>query len=69
MKALLVIDYTNDFIAPNGALTCGDPGRKSTTASRNLRTLFKERRLCHLPDGHSSKKRPIPSGNETVPAT
>ncbi|MBB4825949.1 nicotinamidase-related amidase [Sporosarcina luteola] len=25
-KALLVIDYTNDFVALNGALTCGQPG-------------------------------------------
>ncbi|UNL37760.1 isochorismatase, partial [Limosilactobacillus reuteri] len=22
-KALLIIDYTNDFVADNGALTCG----------------------------------------------
>jgi len=27
MKALLSIDYTNDFIADNGALTCGKPGQ------------------------------------------
>ncbi|SDJ33538.1 cysteine hydrolase family protein [Salimicrobium halophilum] len=26
-KALLVVDYTNDFVAENGALTCGEPGR------------------------------------------
>ncbi len=70
MKALLVIDYTNDFIAPNGALTCGDPGRKIDDRIKELAdSFFKERRLCHLPDGHSSKKRPVPSGNETVPAT
>ena len=25
-KALLVIDYTNDFVAEDGALTCGEPG-------------------------------------------
>jgi len=25
-KALLVIDYTNDFVAEDGALTCGQPG-------------------------------------------
>ncbi|TCZ80188.1 cysteine hydrolase [Paenibacillus albiflavus] len=25
-KALIVIDYTNDFVADNGALTCGEPG-------------------------------------------
>ena len=26
-KALLVIDYTNDFVAENGALTCGAAGQ------------------------------------------
>lgn len=26
-KALLVIDYTNDFVATDGALTCGEPGQ------------------------------------------
>lgn len=28
MEALLVIDYTNDFVATNGALTCGVPGQQ-----------------------------------------
>lgn len=27
-KALIVIDYTNDFVAPDGALTCGEPGQQ-----------------------------------------
>ncbi|WP_100011716.1 cysteine hydrolase family protein [Lentibacillus sediminis] len=27
-KALLNIDYTNDFVAKDGALTCGEPGQK-----------------------------------------
>ena len=26
-QALLIIDYTNDFIADDGALTCGEPGQ------------------------------------------
>lgn len=26
-KALLVIDYTNDFVATDGKLTCGEPGQ------------------------------------------
>lgn len=26
-KALINIDYTNDFVATNGALTCGEPGQ------------------------------------------
>jgi nicotinamidase-related amidase len=28
MKALINIDYTNDFVAENGALTCGEPGQE-----------------------------------------
>ncbi|ATO51469.1 cysteine hydrolase [Brevibacillus laterosporus] len=27
-KAILIIDYTNDFVATNGALTCGEPAQK-----------------------------------------
>ncbi|MDM5316333.1 isochorismatase family cysteine hydrolase [Fictibacillus sp. b24] len=27
MKALIVIDYTNDFVADEGKLTCGKPGQ------------------------------------------
>lgn len=26
-KALLNVDYTNDFVAKDGALTCGKPGQ------------------------------------------
>lgn len=36
MKALLVIDYTYDFVANDGALTCGKPGQ------------LIERRICEL---------------------
>ena len=32
MKALINIDYTNDFVAENGALTCGEPGQKIENA-------------------------------------
>jgi len=28
MKALINIDYTNDFVAEDGALTCGEPGQR-----------------------------------------
>ena len=27
MKALLIIDYIHDFVAPDGALTCGEPAQ------------------------------------------
>jgi nicotinamidase-related amidase len=35
-QALLVIDYTNDFVADNGALTCGAPGQKIESRIFNL---------------------------------
>ncbi|MGQ7280192.1 cysteine hydrolase family protein [Brevibacillus thermoruber] len=28
MNALIVIDYTNDFVAADGALTCGEPAQR-----------------------------------------
>ncbi len=28
MRTLLVIDYTNDFVAEDGALTCGEHGQQ-----------------------------------------
>ncbi|MBF0779885.1 MULTISPECIES: cysteine hydrolase family protein [unclassified Granulicatella] len=36
MKALIVIDYTNDFIATNGALTCGTVGQNIEHAIASL---------------------------------
>ncbi|QMU08885.1 cysteine hydrolase family protein [Levilactobacillus suantsaii] len=30
-QALLIIDYTNDFVADHGALTCGQPGQAIAT--------------------------------------
>lgn len=35
-KALLVIDYTNDFVTTDGALTCGEPGQKLETKIAEL---------------------------------
>ncbi|TCP31218.1 nicotinamidase-related amidase [Scopulibacillus darangshiensis] len=39
-KALIVIDYTMDFIGENGALTCGEPGqnieKKMTVITRSF---------------------------------
>jgi len=35
-QALLIIDYTNDFVADKGALTCGKPGQAIETAIFNL---------------------------------
>mgnify|MGYP003362907692 CR=1 FL=1 len=35
-QALLVIDYTNDFVADQGALTCGQPGQQLAPAIVSL---------------------------------
>ncbi|MCZ2257728.1 cysteine hydrolase family protein [Sporosarcina sp. G11-34] len=39
-KALLNIDYTNDFVATNGKLTCGEPGQKLLNYICNLTKTF-----------------------------
>ncbi|EUJ42170.1 cysteine hydrolase family protein [Brochothrix campestris] len=39
-KALLVIDYTNDFVANDGALTCGQPGQEIEETILNLLETF-----------------------------
>ncbi len=39
-KALLVIDYTNDFVATEGKLTCGEPGQLLDTPIATLIEQF-----------------------------
>ncbi len=39
-KALLVVDYTVDFVAKDGALTCGQPGIDLETYITNLTETF-----------------------------
>ncbi|MBM7603114.1 nicotinamidase-related amidase [Metabacillus crassostreae] len=39
-KALINIDYTNDFVADNGALTCGKPGQEIELEIVNLTKKF-----------------------------
>ncbi|MED4209329.1 cysteine hydrolase family protein [Priestia megaterium] len=41
-KALINIDYTNDFVAENGALTCGEPGRQIETFISDITRQFIE---------------------------
>lgn len=41
-KALLVIDYTVDFVAKDGALTCGEPGIKLESYLTSLTKQFLE---------------------------
>ncbi|MFC7370675.1 cysteine hydrolase family protein [Fictibacillus iocasae] len=43
MKALIVIDYTNDFIADDGRLTCGAPGQSIERAVSSAAQTFMER--------------------------
>ncbi|MCF6137302.1 cysteine hydrolase family protein [Pseudalkalibacillus berkeleyi] len=40
MKALVVIDYTNDFVAEDGRLTCGEPGRAIESRIVDLTKMF-----------------------------
>ena len=41
-EALLIIDYTNDFVAPDGTLTSGKPGQDIEPAIMNLANEFLE---------------------------
>lgn len=42
-KALLNIDYTNDFVAKDGALTCGEPGQALEDYIVQLTKTFHEK--------------------------
>ncbi|WP_186580423.1 cysteine hydrolase family protein [Aquibacillus kalidii] len=42
-RALINIDYTNDFVAENGALTCGEPGQKIESKIVSLTEEFTEK--------------------------
>lgn len=49
-KALLVVDYTVDFVADDGALTCGKPGQDIEEAVCNLTEEFlAEKELVVMP--------------------
>jgi len=48
--ALLIIDYTNDFVADKGALTCGEPGQVLAPAIVKLaEAMFKQDDWILLP--------------------
>lgn len=56
-KALLIIDYTNDFVASDGSLTCGKVAQDLEDYLVNLADKFyKKWRLCYLSDGWSYKR-------------
>lgn len=40
LEALLIIDYTNDFVTDKGALTAGKPAQKLTGSLVNLADSF-----------------------------
>lgn len=40
MKALVVIDYTNDFVADDGRLTCGEPGQAIESRIADITKMF-----------------------------
>ena len=45
MDALIVIDYTVDFVAPDGKLTCGEPGQQ---IEKKIVEVIEE----HIQNGH-----------------
>lgn len=57
-KALLIIDYTNDFIADNGSLTCGKPAQDLEDYLIELADKFYENGdyVIFPTDGHTGDK-------------
>ncbi|WP_125766757.1 cysteine hydrolase family protein [Lapidilactobacillus wuchangensis] len=54
MRGLVVIDYTNDFVASDGALTTGEPGQKIAPALLQVTKDFVARQdfVVMAVDGH-----------------
>ncbi|WP_416149759.1 cysteine hydrolase family protein [Salipaludibacillus sp. HK11] len=57
MKALIVIDYTNDFVAEDGRLTCGERGQSIDKRLTELTKLFIEQDhfIAFAIDAHKEK--------------
>lgn len=53
-KGLIVVDYSNDFVATNGNLTCGEPGQKIEKNIFNKIKAFNDNGDCifYLMDYH-----------------
>lgn len=56
MKALISIDYTNDFVAPTGALTTGKPGQAIAEEMVAITKAFTENKdfVVYAIDGHET---------------
>ncbi|MFD1673034.1 cysteine hydrolase family protein [Agrilactobacillus yilanensis] len=49
-RALLIIDYTNDFVADKGSLTCGLPGQKiDAFIAQRAQTYLAQNDFVYLP--------------------
>ena len=58
-EALLIIDYTNDFVDDKGALTCGKPAQELDDAITNLADEFlKEGKWVIFPTDNHFKDDP-----------
>ena len=57
-KALLIIDYTNDFVADDGSLTCGKPAQQLENYIVSLANKFYENNdyVIFPTDGHTGDK-------------
>lgn len=67
-KALLIIDYTNDFAADNGALTCGKPAQELEDYLVQLANRFYQNgdyvifpTDAHCGDRFSPEAKPVPA--------
>lgn len=65
MKALISIDYTNDFVATNGALTTGSTGQAIEQALFDVTELFTRNQdfVVYAIDGHDQKDAYHPENN------
>lgn len=67
-KALLVIDYTCDFVAEDGALTCGLPGLQLEDYIANTTTSFlKEGHYVFMPNDFHKANDPFHPETELFP--
>lgn len=68
-EALLIIDYTNDFVDDKGALTCGAPAQALAGQIVSLADQFLAAgKWVILPTDKHFKGNPLPPGNQALPA-